>query len=73
MFREAPEDIVDLLVNEDVTVNAHQFCVLDEVSHDALNSDVLLTNKSHNIYTFQQLTVDVLVNKKKDIGCIDMA
>lgn len=31
MFKETPEDILELLKNEDVTVNAHQFCIIDEV------------------------------------------
>lgn len=31
MFKEAPEDIIHLLAHEDVTVNAHQFCIIDEV------------------------------------------
>ncbi|KAM3966326.1 gamma-glutamyl hydrolase A [Aphomia sociella] len=30
MFKEAPEDVLTLLDNEDVTVNAHQFCIVDE-------------------------------------------
>ncbi|XP_013172012.1 PREDICTED: gamma-glutamyl hydrolase A-like [Papilio xuthus] len=36
MFKQAPEDIVDILANEDVTVNAHQFCIVDKnmESHD---------------------------------------
>lgn len=33
MFREAPEDVLDLLENENVTVNAHQFCIVDEVCY----------------------------------------
>ncbi|XP_059053807.1 gamma-glutamyl hydrolase A-like [Achroia grisella] len=30
MFKDAPEDIITLLATEDVTVNAHQFCIVDE-------------------------------------------
>lgn len=32
MFKQAPDDIVDILTHDDVTVNAHQFCIIDEVS-----------------------------------------
>lgn len=31
MFKDAPENVVDILANEDVTVNAHQFCIVDKV------------------------------------------
>lgn len=37
MFGRTPEDIVDILKNEDVTVNAHQFCIVDDVSSAKLN------------------------------------
>ncbi|CAH2244355.1 jg25307 [Pararge aegeria aegeria] len=30
MFRETPEDILDILKNQHVTVNVHQFCILDD-------------------------------------------
>lgn len=31
MFREVPGDTAVLLANEDLTVNAHFFCVFDKV------------------------------------------
>ncbi|XP_013190722.2 gamma-glutamyl hydrolase [Amyelois transitella] len=36
MFRDAPDDIINLLATEKVTVNAHQFCIVDEnlISHN---------------------------------------
>ncbi|CAH0398722.1 unnamed protein product [Chilo suppressalis] len=30
MFAEAPDELVDILANEEVTVNAHQFCIVDK-------------------------------------------
>ncbi|XP_072947625.1 gamma-glutamyl hydrolase-like isoform X2 [Epargyreus clarus] len=30
MFKNAPEDVIQLLANEDITVNVHQFCIVDE-------------------------------------------
>ncbi|XP_026731422.1 gamma-glutamyl hydrolase A-like [Trichoplusia ni] len=47
MFKEAPEDILHLLAHEDVTVNAHQFCIIDEnlKSHN-LTQDWRVTSHS---------------------------
>ncbi|XP_030034940.2 gamma-glutamyl hydrolase A isoform X1 [Manduca sexta] len=30
MFRDAPDNLVNILANENVTVNQHQFCIVDE-------------------------------------------
>ncbi|CAH0694164.1 unnamed protein product [Spodoptera exigua] len=51
MFKEAPEDILELLENEDVTVNAHQFCIIDEnlKSHN-LTQDWRVTSHSYDDY-----------------------
>lgn len=32
MFKETPSDIIEILKTKNVTVNAHQFCIVDEVS-----------------------------------------
>lgn len=31
MYKEADDDVIELLANENITVNAHQFCIVDEV------------------------------------------
>ncbi|XP_022829810.1 gamma-glutamyl hydrolase A-like isoform X1 [Spodoptera litura] len=51
MFKETPEDILELLKNEDVTVNAHQFCINDEnlISHN-LTQDWRVTSHSYDDY-----------------------
>lgn len=43
MFKEAPTDIIDILKNKEVTVNYHQFCIVDEVSRFQLDKQVLLS------------------------------
>ncbi|XP_073947292.1 gamma-glutamyl hydrolase A-like isoform X2 [Choristoneura fumiferana] len=30
MYKEADDDVIELLANEEITVNAHQFCIVDE-------------------------------------------
>ncbi|XP_047504186.1 gamma-glutamyl hydrolase A-like isoform X4 [Pieris napi] len=47
MFKDATEDIIRILETEDITVNAHQFCILDEnlKSHN-LTKDWRVTSHS---------------------------
>ncbi|XP_045766244.1 gamma-glutamyl hydrolase A-like isoform X2 [Maniola jurtina] len=49
MFREASEDIIDILKNKDVTVNVHQFCIVDDnlKSHN-LTKDWRVTSYSND-------------------------
>ncbi|XP_075978710.1 gamma-glutamyl hydrolase A-like isoform X2 [Anticarsia gemmatalis] len=51
MFKNAPEDVINLLKNEDVTVNAHQFCIVDEnlKSHN-LTEHWRVTSHSDDLY-----------------------
>ncbi|CAH0729721.1 unnamed protein product, partial [Brenthis ino] len=44
MFKEAPSDVIDILKNKEVTVNYHQFCIVDE------------NIKSHNLDRFWRVT-----------------
>lgn len=37
MFKDASDEIVDILKNEDVTSNFHEFCVTEKVSLSSLN------------------------------------
>ncbi|XP_028170227.1 gamma-glutamyl hydrolase A-like [Ostrinia furnacalis] len=30
MFSDTPDDVIDILKNEEVTINAHQFCIVDD-------------------------------------------
>lgn len=51
MFKNAPEDIITLLKNEDVTVNYHQFCILDEnLESYNLTDDWRATSYSDDAY-----------------------
>ncbi|CAK1586217.1 unnamed protein product [Parnassius mnemosyne] len=54
MFAEAPEDIIQILANEDVTVNAHHFCIVDKnlQSHN-LDKDWRVTSHSDDDYGVQ--------------------
>ncbi|VVD01305.1 unnamed protein product [Leptidea sinapis] len=47
MFRIAPNDIMTILATENVTVNAHQFCIVDDnlISHN-LTNDWRITSHS---------------------------
>ncbi|CAB3259860.1 unnamed protein product [Arctia plantaginis] len=51
MFKNAPKDIIYLLNHENVTVNAHQFCIVDEnlKSHN-LTKDWRVTSHSDDYY-----------------------
>nr|XP_021181477.2 gamma-glutamyl hydrolase A [Helicoverpa armigera] len=51
MFREAPEQVTKVLENENVTVNAHQFCIIDEnlISYN-LTNDWRVTSHSFDDY-----------------------
>lgn len=48
MFKDAPKDIIYLLKHENVTVNAHQFCIVDEVStkedYSIFNNSIVIIN-----------------------------
>ncbi|XP_045495982.1 gamma-glutamyl hydrolase A-like [Colias croceus] len=47
MYKDASNDVINILSNEDVTVNAHQFCIVDEnlISHN-LTKDWRITSHS---------------------------
>ncbi|XP_041986752.1 gamma-glutamyl hydrolase A-like isoform X2 [Aricia agestis] len=47
MYRDAPEYVVDILSSDDVTANAHQFCILDSnMEKYNLKNDWLITSHS---------------------------
>ncbi|XP_026762445.1 gamma-glutamyl hydrolase A-like isoform X1 [Galleria mellonella] len=49
MFKNAPQDLVDLLAYYDITVNAHQFCIVDEnLKNFNLNKDWRVTSYSND-------------------------
>ncbi|KAI5645421.1 peptidase c26 domain-containing protein [Phthorimaea operculella] len=49
MFKDVPQNILEVLANEEVTVNAHQFCIVDK-NLDAYNltEDWLVTSHSND-------------------------
>lgn len=54
MFKEASEDVLDILINEDVTVNAHQFCIIDEnLQNYNLTKDWRVTSHGDDDYGVQ--------------------
>ncbi|XP_028039007.1 gamma-glutamyl hydrolase A-like, partial [Bombyx mandarina] len=54
MFREVPEDVADILANQDVTINAHQFCIVDEnLKAYNLTDDWRVTSHSNDEYGVQ--------------------
>ncbi|XP_050352085.1 gamma-glutamyl hydrolase A-like isoform X2 [Nymphalis io] len=54
MFKETPRDIINILKTKDVTVNAHQFCIVDEnlKSHN-LTDDWRVTAHSNDEYNVE--------------------
>ncbi|XP_063632663.1 gamma-glutamyl hydrolase A-like [Cydia splendana] len=54
MFKDADEDVVEILATQDVTVNAHQFCIVDEnlISHN-LTEDWRVTSHGDDYYGVQ--------------------
>ncbi|XP_026486942.1 gamma-glutamyl hydrolase A-like isoform X1 [Vanessa tameamea] len=54
MFKETPLDIINILKTKDVTVNAHQFCIVDEnlKSHN-LTNDWRVTAHSNDDYNVE--------------------
>ncbi|XP_049874002.1 gamma-glutamyl hydrolase A-like isoform X2 [Pectinophora gossypiella] len=51
MFAGAPADVIEMLANENITVNAHQFCIVDEnlKSHNLIH-DWQVTSYSHDAH-----------------------
>ncbi|XP_041987981.1 gamma-glutamyl hydrolase A-like [Aricia agestis] len=63
MFSESSADVVDILAHDDVTVNAHQFCIFDE-NLKAYNLDEVWQPTSYSIDDFGLSFIATIENKR---------
>lgn len=64
MFANIPEDISQILLNEEVTVNAHQFCITDEVStKDKLRTILKKLQGESSTKRYFKVCIELNINK----------